>query len=25
VRWAELEGRKARPLRLVGYEDESID
>ncbi|MDJ0919687.1 MAG: ligase-associated DNA damage response exonuclease [Henriciella sp.] len=22
VRWAELEGRKARPLRLVGYEDE---
>lgn len=21
VRWAELEGRKARPLRLVGYED----
>lgn len=25
VRWAELEGRKAKPLRLVGYEDESID
>lgn len=23
VRWAELEGRKARPLRLVGYEEES--
>ena len=23
VRWAELEGRKARPLRLVGYEDEA--
>lgn len=22
VRWAELEGRKARPLRLVGYEEE---
>ncbi|MEL7128977.1 MAG: ligase-associated DNA damage response exonuclease [Pseudomonadota bacterium] len=22
-RWAELEGRKARPLRLVGYEDEN--
>ena len=22
VRWAELEGRKARPLRLIGYEDE---
>ncbi len=23
VRWAELEGRKSRPLRLVGYEDEN--
>ncbi len=23
VRWAELEGRKARPLHLVGYEDEA--
>ncbi len=23
VRWAELEGRKARPLRLVGYEQEN--
>lgn len=23
VRWAELEGRKARPLNLVGYEDEN--
>lgn len=23
VRWAELEGRKARPLHLVGYDDES--
>lgn len=23
VRWAELEGRKARPLRLVGYEEET--
>ena len=23
VRWAELVGRKARPLRLVGYEDET--
>jgi len=22
VRWAELEGRKAKPLRLAGYEDE---
>jgi len=22
VRWAELEGRRARPLRLVGYDDE---
>jgi putative mRNA 3-end processing factor len=22
VRWAELEGRRARPLRLVGYEEE---
>ncbi len=22
VRWAELQGRKARPLRLVGYEEE---
>ncbi|MEM9225804.1 MAG: ligase-associated DNA damage response exonuclease, partial [Pseudomonadota bacterium] len=22
VRWAELEGRKARPLRLVGYDEE---
>ncbi len=22
VRWAELEGRKARPLRLVGYQEE---
>lgn len=24
VRWAELEGRKARPLRLVGYEDTPV-
>ena len=23
ARWAELEGRKARPLHLVGYEDEA--
>lgn len=23
VRWAELEGRRARPLRLVGYEEET--
>lgn len=23
VRWAELEGRKARPLRLVGYQEET--
>jgi putative mRNA 3-end processing factor len=23
ARWAELEGRKARPLRLIGYEDEA--
>ncbi|MCR9196801.1 MAG: ligase-associated DNA damage response exonuclease [Hyphomonas sp.] len=23
VRWAELEGRKARPLRLVGYQEEN--
>ncbi len=23
VRWAELEGRKARPLRLAGYEEET--
>jgi len=23
VRWAELEGRKAKPLRLVGYEEEA--
>ncbi|MFS4437394.1 ligase-associated DNA damage response exonuclease [Paracoccaceae bacterium GXU_MW_L88] len=22
IRWCEMEGRKARPLRLVGYEDE---
>ncbi len=25
ARWAELEGRKARPLHLVGYEDEAGD
>jgi putative mRNA 3-end processing factor len=22
ARWAELEGRRARPLRLIGYEEE---
>ena len=25
ARWAELEGRKARPLHLVGYEDDAAD
>jgi putative mRNA 3-end processing factor len=25
ARWAELEGRKARPLHLVGYEDEACE
>ena len=25
ARWADLEGRKARPLRLVGYDDDAAD